>query len=80
MFALFYHVFGHLAKRFAKDLILYDVGACKSCLPSGRPDVVFLFGEKSALIFSLTSWNKAVEACCMEQGAATDRLSGPCYK
>jgi hypothetical protein len=37
-------------------------------------------GEKSALIFSLSSRNKAIGACCTEQGAATDRLSGPRYK
>jgi hypothetical protein len=42
-FALFCHVLGRFGKMIAKDLILYDVGVCKSCLPSGRPDVIFLF-------------------------------------
>jgi hypothetical protein len=37
-------------------------------------------GEKSALIFSGTSWDRAVGACCTEQGAATDRFGGPLYK
>jgi hypothetical protein len=32
------------------------------------------------LILSLTSRDKAVGACCTEQGAATDRLGGPRYK
>jgi hypothetical protein len=36
--------------------------------------------EKSALIFSRTSRDRAVGARCMEQGAATDRFSGPLYK
>jgi hypothetical protein len=36
--------------------------------------------EKSALIFSRTSRDKAVGACCTEQGAATDSFGGPLYK
>jgi hypothetical protein len=33
--------------------------------------------EKSASIFSQTSRDRAVKACCTEQGAATDRFGGP---
>jgi hypothetical protein len=36
--------------------------------------------EKSALIFSRTSRNRAVGAFCTEQGAAMDRFGGPLYK
>jgi hypothetical protein len=36
--------------------------------------------EKSALIFSQTSQDRAVEALCMEQGAATDSFGGLLYK
>jgi hypothetical protein len=60
-------------------------------LPSGRPDVVFLandldsglgrssgfFRENSALIFSRSSRDRAVEAFCTVEGAATDRFGGP---
>jgi hypothetical protein len=60
-------------------------------LPTGRPDVVFLpndlnsdlgrscdmFCEKSALIFSRTSRDRAVEAFCTEEGTATDSIGGP---
>jgi hypothetical protein len=37
-------------------------------------------GETSALIFSQTSRDRAVEACCTEQGAATNSFGGPLYK
>jgi hypothetical protein len=33
--------------------------------------------EKSASIFSQTSQDRAIGACSTEQGAATDRFSGP---
>jgi hypothetical protein len=33
--------------------------------------------EKSTSIFSRTSRDRAVGACCTEQGAATDRFGGP---
>jgi hypothetical protein len=36
--------------------------------------------EKSALIFSRTSWDRAIEAHCTVQGAATDSFGGPLYK
>jgi hypothetical protein len=36
--------------------------------------------EKSALIFSRTSRDRAVGACCTEQGAAMDSFVGPLYK
>jgi hypothetical protein len=36
--------------------------------------------EKSALIFSRTSRDKAVGVCCTEEGAATDSFGGPLYK
>jgi hypothetical protein len=36
--------------------------------------------KKSALIFSRTSRDRAVGACCMEQGAAMDSFGGPLYK
>jgi hypothetical protein len=36
--------------------------------------------EKSALIFSRTSRDRAVGACCTEEGAAMDSFSGPLYK
>jgi hypothetical protein len=60
-------------------------------LPSGLPDVVFLandlnsdlgrsfglFRENSSLIFSRISRDRAVEAHCTVEGAATDRFGGP---
>jgi hypothetical protein len=49
-------------------------------LNSGLGHSALSVGEKSALIFSLTARDKAVGACCTEQGAATDRLGGPLYK
>jgi hypothetical protein len=49
-------------------------------LNSGLGRGAWFVGEKSTLIFSLTSRDKAVGACCTEQGAATDRLGGPPYK
>jgi hypothetical protein len=49
-------------------------------LNSGLDHGAWSVGEKSALIFLLTSQNKAVGACCTEQGAPTDRLGGPRYK
>jgi hypothetical protein len=49
-------------------------------LNSGLGRSAWCVGEKSALIFSLTSRDKAVGACCTEQGAVTDRLGGPLYK
>jgi hypothetical protein len=36
--------------------------------------------EKSASIFSRTSRDRAVGACCTEQVAATNRFGGPLYK
>jgi hypothetical protein len=33
--------------------------------------------ENSASIFSQTSRDRAVGACCTEQGASTDRFGGP---
>jgi hypothetical protein len=36
--------------------------------------------EKSALIFSRTSRDRDIGACCTEQGAATDRFGGTLYK
>jgi hypothetical protein len=33
--------------------------------------------EKSTSIFSRTSQDRAVGACCTEQGAATDRFDDP---
>jgi hypothetical protein len=39
-----------------------------------------LFGEKSALIFSRTSRDRAVGVYCTMKGAATDRFGGPPYK
>jgi hypothetical protein len=49
-------------------------------LNSGLGRSTWSIGEKAALIFSLTSRDRAVGACCTEQGAATDRLGGPLYK
>jgi hypothetical protein len=49
-------------------------------LNSGLGRSAWSVGEKSALNFSLTSRDKAVGACCTEQGAATDRLGGSLYK
>jgi hypothetical protein len=39
-----------------------------------------LFHEESALIFSRTSRDRAVEAYYMVEGTATDRFGGPPYK
>jgi hypothetical protein len=36
-----------------------------------------LFSEESALIFSRTSRDRAVEAYCTVEGTATDRFGGP---
>jgi hypothetical protein len=36
--------------------------------------------EKSALIFSRTSRDRAVGACCTEQGDAMDSFGEPLYK
>jgi hypothetical protein len=49
-------------------------------LNSGLGHGAWSVGEKSSLIFSLTSWNKAVWECCTDHGAAMDRLGGPRYK
>jgi hypothetical protein len=49
-------------------------------LNSGLGRSTWSVGEKSTLIFSLTSRDIAVGACCTEQGAATDRFGGPLYK
>jgi hypothetical protein len=54
-----------LSSRLADDLNS-DLG--RSALP---------VTEKSASIFSRTSRDRAVGACCTEQGAATDRFGGP---
>jgi hypothetical protein len=49
-------------------------------LNSGLGHSTWSVGEKSATIFSLTSRDRSVGACCTEQGAATDRFGGPLYK
>jgi hypothetical protein len=60
------------------DLMLSSCSADE--LNSGLGRGTWSVGEKSALIFSLTSQDRAVGACCTEQEAATDRLGGPLYK
>jgi hypothetical protein len=93
MFTLFCHVFGRFGKNESpKDLILRDGGLTNcvchqddlmlsSCLAYDlNPDLgrnTWSVSEKSASIFSRTSRDRAVGACCTEQGAATDRFSGP---
>jgi hypothetical protein len=49
-------------------------------LNSGLGCSTWSVGKKSALIFSLTSRDRVVGVCCMEQGAATGRFGGPLYK
>jgi hypothetical protein len=71
------------------------VGAYKTCLSSGQPDVSLLLADdlnsgfrswlcfvndKSASIFSRTSWNRAIGTCCMAEGTATGKSSGPPIK
>jgi hypothetical protein len=41
----------------------------------GRSD--WSVSEKSTSIFTQTSRDRAIGACCTEQGATTDRFSGP---
>jgi hypothetical protein len=76
---LFYIMWG-LANRVCHqdDLMLSSYLA--DDLNSGLGRGAWSVRKKSALIFLLTSRNKAVGACCTEQGAATDRLGGPRYK
>jgi hypothetical protein len=62
------------------------------CLPSGRPDVnllsaddqnsefwswLYSVNDESTAIFSRTSWNRAVGACCTAEGTTTGKSSGP---
>jgi hypothetical protein len=51
MFALFYHVTGRFGKMIRQRPNLEGWGACKLCLPSGRPDVVFMFSLRPKLGF-----------------------------
>jgi hypothetical protein len=75
----FYVMWG-LANRVCHQDDLMLSSCLADDLNSGLGRGAWSVGEKSALIFSLTSRNKVVGACCTEQGATTDRLSGPRYK
>jgi hypothetical protein len=92
MFALFCHVIGQFGKMICQGLILND-GGLANCvchqddlmlssrlaydLNSDLGRNTWSVSEKSSSIFSRTSWDRAVGACCTEQGAAMDRFGGP---
>jgi hypothetical protein len=95
MCALFCHVLGRFGKMIRQRLI-YMIWGLANCvchqddltlssyladdLNSDLGRSAWSVSKKCASIFSRTSWDRAVGACCTEQGAATDRFGGPLYK